>query len=474
MTSFTIERADGERRVLGGYRYREPSEDARRFASTKVGRRSFPPKVDLRPYMTAVENQGQTNSCAANAAAGAYEYLMKRHQGDDAYDVSRMFIYYNARAADGEEIEDEGSVLQSVIASLEENGACSEETWPFDEELVNDEPDETSFEEAAGFLIGGCELVETELDGWKAALAEGNPIIFGIKLWGSFDQQRKPGLVPAPSPAEAGREGHGGHAMLCVGYSDADKVFIVRNSWGAEWGDQGYCYMPYSYVMDPDQNFGDSWIITSLEVLDEDEVGWGDDESVLTEVSDFLGEMSEDDYRALLDAMGEHPLERRMALLFLMVIGADGDIDEAELETAAEHLQPLLDALGIRMRPEKLLKRTVDFLDPDLFEETVTLFAEQLPTEVLASVAAQLEEAAAADEEEDEMAAEELDVLDAIVSAWQLEEELEEGEEEEQSEERRGLFEEVVDAVVDVIDDALDEDEDEDEEDEEEEEEEEE
>jgi hypothetical protein len=455
MTNHILERADGTRRVLGGYQYAEPASDARRFAATKLGAKGLPPKVDLRPFMTEVEDQQQTNSCAANAAAGAYEYLMKRLQGDDAYDVSRMFIYYNARAQDADDIADEGSQLQSVIASLQEYGACSEETWPFDVEVVNDEPDDVSFEEAANFLIEGCELVPTELDAWKAALAEGNPIIFGILLFDSFDQQRKPGLVPAPSATEAGRASHGGHAMLCVGYSDADKVFIVRNSWGTEWGDHGYCYMPYSYVMDPEQNFGDSWIIRSVDVLEEEETGWGDDESVLTDVSDFLGEMSDDEYADLIEAMGDHPLERRLALLFLMVIGADDEIADSEVDTAAQLLQPVLDTLGIRMKPEKLLARTVDFVDGDLFEETVTLFAEQLPADVLGSIAAQLEEAASADEEEGEIATEELDVLEAIVSAWQLEEELEEEEEEEQSEGRRGFFSRVADAVVDVLEEEL-------------------
>jgi hypothetical protein len=40
--------------------------------------------------------------------------------------------------------------------------------------------------------------------------------------------------------------------MLCVGYSDEDQVFVVRNSWGSDWGDEGYCYIPYDYLTDED------------------------------------------------------------------------------------------------------------------------------------------------------------------------------------------------------------------------------
>ena len=94
-------------------------------------------------------------------------------------------------------------------------------------------------------------MVPTELEAWKQVLAEGYPIIFGLSLFGSFDKQRKPGYVPEPSEGETGRESHGGHAMLAVGYSDPDEMFIVRNSWGPDWGDKGYCYIPYDYNDEP-------------------------------------------------------------------------------------------------------------------------------------------------------------------------------------------------------------------------------
>jgi hypothetical protein len=90
--------------------------------------------------MTAVENQGELMSCVANAVAGAYEYLVKRHQGEEAYDVSRLFVYYNARAKEGPVNEDSGSYIADAISSLGEFGACSEETWCYDPQQVNAEP----------------------------------------------------------------------------------------------------------------------------------------------------------------------------------------------------------------------------------------------------------------------------------------------------------------------------------------------
>lgn len=435
MTTFIFTQADGSSRSVQGYKYAAPKAAAKRFVvgSSSVSR--LPAKVDLRPFMSAVEQQGETNSCAANATAGAYEYLVKRHLGEEAYDVSRLFIYYNARAIDDpNNIQDEGSVLQLVIDSLKEHGACSEETWAFDQEAVNEEPSQEAYEEAKQFLIEDTELVETDLNAWKTALTEGNPIIFGVKLFGTFDKHKKPGLVPAPSPAEAGRESHGGHAMLCVGYSDPDQVFIVRNSWGPDWGDKGYCYIPYRYLMNQEYNFGDSWIIKRIDVLPPDEETWADDdESMLDDMSSVLASLDDETYTALLEQMGNVPLEVRLALLFLYAAGADGDISDEELSSAAEHIAPVLEQLGSVQKPERLLRNALRLVDNEaLIEETIGIFGETFSQEVLASIAAELEDIAAADDVSEEEAA----FVDTIVERWQIQPaEGDEGDEEEEDEE---------------------------------------
>ncbi|CAF5179097.1 unnamed protein product, partial [Rotaria magnacalcarata] len=60
---------------------------------------TLPPKVDLREEMTPVEDQSTIGSCVANSLAGTYEYLIKKATGEHI-DVSRLFIYYNARLKD--------------------------------------------------------------------------------------------------------------------------------------------------------------------------------------------------------------------------------------------------------------------------------------------------------------------------------------------------------------------------------------
>jgi hypothetical protein len=410
-----LQRPDGSSRKVSGYRYAAPRPGTRTWSRSNNDR--LPRRVDLRPFMTEVENQGETNSCAANAVAGAYEYLVKQHLGEESYDVSRMFIYYNGRALDGCEEEDGGSVIGSLIQSLREHGACSEETWPFDPERVNEQPSDEAYEEASEFLVEDTAIVPTELDAWRAALAEGSPIIFGLSLFDSFDRHRKPGLVPTPSTRESSRESHGGHAMLAVGYSDPDRVFIVRNSWGDEWGDEGYCYIPYDYILDPKHNYGDSWIIRQLEAVPSDE-GWSDeDESMLPEIDSEFAAMSEEAFAALNEACGAIPFETRLAHLFLLTASVDGDTSDEELAALGEELNDTFERAGSELNPERVLRYAARHLDDEaLLAETLEIFAEHLSQGLLANFI----EKARAIAEADELGEEESAMIDALVEAWQI------------------------------------------------------
>ena len=389
--------------------------------------------------MTPVEDQQQTSSCVANAVAGAYEYLVKQHRGDDAYDVSRLFIYYVARALDGDEdptdgpeLEDGGSIIGTAIEGLKRYGACSENRWPFSDEAVNEPPSERAFEEAAAFLVEDVALVPTRLEAWKQALAEGHPIIFGLSLYDSFDSHRRPGMVPAPSPKEAARDSHAGHAMLCVGYSDRDQVFIVRNSWGEEWGDRGYCYIPYAYLMNEKYNDGDSWIIRRVEDPSIDESTWAsDDESLIGEIDNELAEMSDEDFAELRDAMGSVPFEIRLAVILLYAVASDGEVEDSEIEGIGEVLSKVQTGLGIRLNPERVLRRAMSRIaeDDNLFDDSVEKFADYVPNGVLASIVNAVQEIV--DIDTDEEAA----ILARLVEAWQIQGPSEEEDDDEEEEE---------------------------------------
>jgi hypothetical protein len=386
----------------------------------------------------------------ANATAGAFEYLLKQHSGSN-YDVSRMFIYYNARKLEGSDIEDEGTAIHDAVESLKKYGVCAEETWPFNPRHVNAKPHDRAYTEATEAEVDGLEQVETELDQWRHCLAEGRPVIFGVKLFDSFDKARK-GKVPMPTEKEKQRNKHGRHAMLAVGYSDTDQLFIVRNSWGTDWGDEGYCYLPYDYLMSDEYNSGDSWVIRHVNGAGEpDRTTWGDDTSILPDFDDAERHRMDDDaYQAMIEALGDVPLESRVALIFLVAAGADGTLTDDEVKAIADEVQTLHDALGSKLSAHKVLRFAQKHLgDEALLEESVALLGAHLSKGLLASLMKSMRTIAGTDGLGDDEAA----FLDEVTSLWEVTGDEESDEEETTDENAVGDDEESDDDDTEASDD---------------------
>ncbi|CAF1205494.1 unnamed protein product [Didymodactylos carnosus] len=242
----------------------------------------LPSKADLRSELTPVEDQSQIGSCSANCLAGAYEYLIKKHTGQDK-DVSRLFMYYNGRMKENDgsdsQITDSGCSMTVAIEALEEYGACPEPLWPYDIAKVNVKPFPHAYQEAKRFIIDEALQIKIDLYEMKSCLAQGFPFAFGLKLFESFDKAAHSGVVPMPSSSERSRQSHGSHALLAVGFSDTSQSFIVRNSWGDGWGDRGYCYIPYDYLTNSELCF-DSWTIRKISNNDFGSDHWDNEDSI--------------------------------------------------------------------------------------------------------------------------------------------------------------------------------------------------
>eukprot|EP00277_Geminigera_cryophila_P035975 CAMPEP_0173099294 /NCGR_PEP_ID=MMETSP1102-20130122/35394_1 /TAXON_ID=49646 /ORGANISM="Geminigera sp., Strain Caron Lab Isolate" /LENGTH=462 /DNA_ID=CAMNT_0013992261 /DNA_START=16 /DNA_END=1404 /DNA_ORIENTATION=- len=227
-------------------------------------RPDLPTQVDLRKWMTPVEYQAATNSCCANAVAGAYEYLCTRQAektGDTVGDISRLFVYYVGRLVDAAEwneehlpLQDDGMTVDGAVKALQAKGVCLEKDWDFDITKVNQKPHDDCFRAAMRYKTRDALKIKLELEAMKTCLADGFPIIFGLKLTARFMDPGTSGYVATPSAEDKESDSHGAHALLLVGYDDAQRVFIVRNSWGDWWGDKGYCYASYDYIASPDFN----------------------------------------------------------------------------------------------------------------------------------------------------------------------------------------------------------------------------
>ena len=92
----------------------------------------------------------------------------------------------------------------------------------------------------------------------KIYLAYGLPSMFGFTVYSSINQASRTGRIPFPTRGERRR---GGHAVDVVGYDDTMEIqngnggrptkgaLLIRNSWGREWGEAGYGWLPYDYVL---------------------------------------------------------------------------------------------------------------------------------------------------------------------------------------------------------------------------------
>jgi C1A family cysteine protease len=202
---------------------------------------SLPPQIDLRPQCPPVYDQGQLGSCTANAIGGAFHFDRRKQNLPD-FVPSRLFIYYNERSMEGTIPTDSGAYIRDGIKSIATKGVCKEIDWAYDVSKFTERPPQACYTSATKYKsLSYFRLNNTSLEELKSCLAAGFPFTFGFVVYPSFFQGDTNGMVPMP----ANETTIGGHAVLAVGYNDLNQRFIIRNSWGAAKGDQGYYYMPY-------------------------------------------------------------------------------------------------------------------------------------------------------------------------------------------------------------------------------------
>jgi C1A family cysteine protease len=151
----------------------------------------------------------------ANAVAGIYEYLIKKSTKQHI-DVSRLFIYYNARRKEKEKenlpirIADEGATITSTIDTIKELGTCVEANWPYLKAIVNEKPTRDIYHKAKELTVTEALEIPVDLYYMKSCLAQGFPFLFGIQLYESFNKAASNrGVVPVPKASMAARAVHG-------------------------------------------------------------------------------------------------------------------------------------------------------------------------------------------------------------------------------------------------------------------------
>ncbi|HZB73999.1 MAG TPA: C1 family peptidase [Nitrososphaeraceae archaeon] len=246
--------------------------------------KSLPLRVDNRKYCSPVKDQGQLGSCTANMAANMYEYMCKR--GKTSYvELSRLFIYKTTRwllHLTG----DTGAYIRSALGAMVVYGAPPEEYYPYEVSKFDETPDVLNAGFAQSFQVTkyfrldkGIPSNEQLITRMKEYLAKGFCLGIGFTVFDSFEEAASNGgLIPYPKPTESVQ---GGHAVTIVGYdkNKEEGAFLIKNSWGIDWGERGYGWIPMKYFMKQENTDApladDIWTIIKQEWLDLGEFGFG-------------------------------------------------------------------------------------------------------------------------------------------------------------------------------------------------------
>jgi len=215
----------------------------------------LPSSVDLRPKMPPVRDQSSLGACSSFALIAGFEY------DDPSFQGSHLFLYYNERVIENDVEIDGGAFLSDGILALQKYGLCSEATWPYDISKFVEKPPESAYTEALNHQALEVKNIHQDINSMKNSLVNGFPFVVGIQLFQEFESEHvaKTGIVPMPTRLS---KSIGGHAVIIVAYTP--EHWIAQNSWSSDWGDHGFFYLPYAYLLDSSL-CSDLWSILKVE-----------------------------------------------------------------------------------------------------------------------------------------------------------------------------------------------------------------
>jgi C1A family cysteine protease len=241
---------------------------------------ALPPAVDLREFFPVVINQDPLNSCTSATAAALTAYFQRRAHGR-SLEASVLFLYKVTRNLLGLH-GDSGALLRMNMQALRLFGVVPEPYWPYDPARLDAEPQAFHYMYAANYKVTAYYRLdepgstrEALLARVRTNLAAQLPAMFGFFLFPSIALTSVDGAIPRPSRGE--RPTHS-HALVAVGYDDTKEIrnpidgrtsrgaLRTRNSWGPLWGDGGYGWLPYDYVLDGFTS--DWWSVIDADFVD--------------------------------------------------------------------------------------------------------------------------------------------------------------------------------------------------------------
>lgn len=202
-------------------------------------------KVDLRNYGSIIEDQGKLGSCTGLASTTAYEIMMRIHYPEQAVELSDLFVYFNSRLFYPSVGLDTGAYLRDSLQAIKRFGVCRESLWPYNISKFARQPTADCYADALTRTITEYELLLSD-DDIVTILNSKRPVVISMELYPEFDMLTADNDV-VPMPKESDKI-TAYHAMVLVGYDVAKQQYLAQNSYGTDWGNKGYCWIPFEYL----------------------------------------------------------------------------------------------------------------------------------------------------------------------------------------------------------------------------------
>jgi len=249
--------------------WKKGPEDSRDFKSVRhlAAPVSLPAVFEL-PLQIPIYDQEDIGSCVANSACACYRFESAQIMGNFDFNPSRLFEYYNARKLQGWEKEDSGAYIRDGFKAMNKWGLAKEDLWPYRTSDFAKEPNSQVYSDGLNNVIVKYAAVQQSETVIKQTLLSGAAVSFGFNVYSSFMYgswtSNDPAIMPIPKKNE---QMLGGHAVTIIGYDDSKKSFLIQNSWGTGWGNDGKFWMPYSFLLNSTE-CDDFWAIESIKSTD--------------------------------------------------------------------------------------------------------------------------------------------------------------------------------------------------------------
>jgi C1A family cysteine protease len=226
-----------------------------------------PTAASVRQYILSILDQQNLGSCVTNAGAQGVRAALVKAGDAQAKLLSRLFAYYYARAIDpGNTQVDSGTQIRCFFDAIARVGYCPEDVWPYDISKFTKMPGWAALRAAFDqkVSVGYYRISSTgqqRIEDICTAIAGGYAVVFGTLVGNEFM-----GYVTGAAPLNPPGKSLGGHALCAVGYQpgpvEGAVDFDICNSYGPEWGDQGFCTMTDTYMAWSETD--DLWIAKSM------------------------------------------------------------------------------------------------------------------------------------------------------------------------------------------------------------------